>query len=338
MAAAYGLPESHVGESARQGVRSDHHDQGENGLEQTDGRRVFELAVFDTGLKNVGIQNLGNFTVRRLLQQEDLVVSGVQQIAHAHDEHDADGHANAGERHVPDLLEVARAVDGRGLVQLRVHRGDGREVDDGSPADVLPHVGEDDQREERGLQSHDEDGIVAERLADVVHHAAVGREERAHQGDNDDPGDEVRQVADRLDHALVLRQVQLVEQQGQNNRRREAERQLQKADTQRVLDRDPELRRIDELVEVLHAGPRASEDAQIELIVLEGQHNAAHGRIAENNQPDKARQNEQIQHPVAFDLHPQLFALVRLRIHGSHFRLHPVFLLLVISGLRIVIS
>ena len=92
------------------------------------------------------------------------------------------------------LLEAARAVDGSGIIQLGIHAGESRQINDGAPANLLPNVGQhiDGAVECRVLQKRA--ALTAEKDDDVIEQTACHREVGDH-ADDDDQRDKVRQVA-----------------------------------------------------------------------------------------------------------------------------------------------
>ena len=44
---------------------------------------------------------------------------------------------------MPDLFQLVRSIDTGCLIELRVDAGNGRQVDDGTPAEALPDIGDD---------------------------------------------------------------------------------------------------------------------------------------------------------------------------------------------------
>ena len=59
--------------------------------------------------------------------QDGLLIADAHQMADAQDQHGDDRGRNAGQCDMEQLLEPARAVDGCGVVQLRVHAGECRQ-------------------------------------------------------------------------------------------------------------------------------------------------------------------------------------------------------------------
>ena len=99
-------------------------------------------------------------------------------------------------------LEAFGAVNAGGLIELRVDSGDGREVDDGIVAKVLPDAGGDIDGAKPGGLAEEVDGGAAESLDDDIDDAVVGVEEALDHTDENDDRDKVREIADGLDDLL----------------------------------------------------------------------------------------------------------------------------------------
>ena len=79
----------------------------------------------------------------------------------------------------------------------------------------------------------------------------------------------------------------LVEEQGEHDRRREAEDELQQADHDGIAEHLPEARETEEVAEVLEPHPGAPQDPRLELVVLEGDEKAVHGGVVEDDVVDE---------------------------------------------------
>ena len=197
-------------------------------------------------------------------------------------------------------LQPVGAVHLRRLVQSRVDRGHGREIDDRAVARVLDNVGDHDDRAEQIGPRQEIDRLAAEKRDDLIDHAAAaagGRrvfQKHLHQTGKNDPGQEIRQIGRRLHAAFDLFQAQLIEHECEENRERRLEYDVIAVDDQRVFCRAPEIGVGDHLAEMLKTDPRRAPDAEICVIVLKGQLNAVHGAVIEHDHKDKARQDKQI--------------------------------------------
>src|SRR5439155_10575314 len=122
---------------------------------------------------------------------------------------------------VEGALKTVGTVHYGGLVQVGAHASDSCQVDDGSPADLLPDAAENEQREKGGGRAQDLEGRQAVVGEDVCDESEVDREHIEDQPADNHPGDEVGEVADRLDDALVPLVGHLVEEERQDDWRRE---------------------------------------------------------------------------------------------------------------------
>ena len=111
----------------------------------------------------------------------------------------------------------------------------------------------------------------------------------------------MRDVNDGLHQALVFEIANLVEQQRQQDGRREAENHAVNVEQQRVAEHPEEHRRAEQALKILQAHPFAAPDAQVHLIVLEGDLHAIERRIFENDEEQNCRHQQQIQIPVAVE-------------------------------------
>lgn len=119
--------------------------------------------------------------------------------------------------------------------------------------------GNKDRREPLG-QGDEGNGLAAQ-LGDEVVDGTAGGQNLANHARNDDHRDEVGQVGDRLHNLLEVNVLDLVQQQGEDQRQREADDQILEVQQQCVLERTPEVLILHELVEVLQAAPFIAEDA-----------------------------------------------------------------------------
>src|SRR5699024_6088447 len=125
------------------------------------------------------------------------------------------------------------------LVEGHVDASEGRDVDDGVPAHVLPDVGEDIERAEVALGLHEGQGLQVEGLQQDVDDAVALVAEELEHADHDDDGEEVRNVGDVLQRLTEADVVDLVEDEGQQDRRGETDGQAAQVEGQRVPDGTP---------------------------------------------------------------------------------------------------
>ena len=128
-----------------------------------------------------------------------------------------------------------------------------------------------------------------------------GGEELIGQRRHNHDGDEVRDIHQRLGKALEPFAAQLVEQQCEDDRRREGEDQVGQRDCQRVAQQTPEIRAGEEFFKVLQSGEGAAEqrlDGGVAIVgaeVLERHDQACHRRVVENEHVQDARDHQNVQ-------------------------------------------
>ena len=115
-------------------------------------------------------------------------------------------------------LPAVRAVDVRRLVELRVDRRHGCEVDDRAPPRLLEDRGQDDERLEEVRSLEERDLVDPKGGEDVVDHAVYWRQDDVEDRGVDHPRQEVGRVDDGLEDTLVQEQPDLVDEQGQDDR------------------------------------------------------------------------------------------------------------------------
>lgn len=209
---------------------------------------------------------------------------------------------------MPYLLPAARPVHLGRLVQRRVDAGEGRQIDDRAPADVLPNAGGNvDEPEPAGfghirLRGH------AEKFQQLIDNPVPGEKVEQHP-DDDDNRNKVRQIGDRLHEPLEQLVPQLVQQQRQNDRGGEPEQQIVETDQQRIADQPPKIEAVEKVDEMFEPDPRTVPDAGSGAEILKGDLQAVHGAVIENNVIGDNRQHHQVEQPVA----PQIAEQARHR-------------------------
>ena len=180
------------------------------------------------------------------------------------------------------LLEATRAVDGSGIIQLGIHAGQSRQINNGAPANLLPNVGQhiDGAIECRVLQKRA--ALTAEKDNDVIEQTACHRKVGNH-ADDDNQRDEVGQIGQRLNTLFKTLMMDFVDEQRQNDGCREAEQQQLKAQQQRVADKTPKERACEKAGKIVQADPRTTEKSQCRLVVFECDQRTVHRLILEQN-------------------------------------------------------
>ena len=116
-------------------------------------------------------------------------------------------------------------------------------------------------------------------------------------------------VNDRLHGALELLEPQLVENQAQDDRHREAPQKGIQAQLDGVPQHPVEVGRPEEALEPLPAHPRAAGDAQARVVVAEGDLDAVHGAVLVHDGDDHRDQQQHVKLPVICDALAQPFLL-----------------------------
>lgn len=194
------------------------------------------------------------------------------------------------------------------------------------PAVLPDHLEGDQELEQTGVR-HEVEALMAplpQRLRDESRASEHLLEDR----DDQDPGEEVRQIEDRLRHSPDPGPHEAVDEQREQDRHREEQRQLQQEDRQRVAQRRPEQPVVHHLLEPLEADPGALQDRlegvvrDVRVVVLEGDDVACQRDVGEDQQQQHRRQGHQQQRPVTPQPVPQGY----LRGHPYVFGGRPVLL------------
>ena len=91
----------------------------------------------------------------------------------------------------------------------------------------------------------------------------------------------MRQIRDRLNDLLAALIAHLIEQNREDDRKRESEHEVQSADHQRIAQKAIEIEVSEELLEVIESYKLAAQNALDRLILLERDYIAVHRPIAE---------------------------------------------------------
>ena len=134
--------------------------------------------------------------------------------------------------------------------------------------------------------------LGAEESDHAVDHPVDGQHV-AHDAADHHPGDEVRQVADGLERLLPGDLAYLVQEQGEDDRPREADRDLQEADADRVPQHLVELLGVEQALEVGEPDPGAAEQAAGDGVLLEGDDDPGHRDVAKQHEYDQRREQQQ---------------------------------------------
>ena len=159
-------------------------------------------AFLDAAAVNIGSDNVRGLHVGAVLQQQDIFVSGVHHVAHAHDDQHHDGRDQAGQRDMPHFAKISAAVHRAGLVQFRVDAADGGQEDDGVPSDRLPEIHDGINSAEGFRLCHEIDGFSPEKFDEFIDDAVARAQELDHHTGQNHGRNEIWHVGDGLDRFL----------------------------------------------------------------------------------------------------------------------------------------
>ncbi len=216
--------------------------------------------------------------------------------AHGHDERNADDEAQVRQGDVARLLELGGAVQYRRLVVVVGDAGDDGQIQHGVVAHALPGVDEHQQRRPDvlllvpvGL------ALAPQRLDDLVHDAVVPVQEGGHHDGYHGPAEEVGQHVHRLQCLGQPTAGELAEHQRHDDGQDGVHRHEYQIVAHGVAGDGPGVGGGEEVFEVLQAHQGGAEDALGGVEILEGHHQAEHGRIAEHHQEHDGGQRHDIQ-------------------------------------------
>lgn len=157
---------------------------------------------------------------------------------------------------------------------------------------VLPDDLGDGERPERVGVADDVDGAQPHAVQRGVEQSGVA-EQLLEEGDDDHPGDEVRQIRHRLHEAADAAAGEAVQQQGEGERHGEVEGELEDGDPEGVEDGRPERPVLEHPLEVARADPGTAPDAVERHVLLERDEVAYQGAVVEQQEVGQAGEHEQ---------------------------------------------
>ena len=152
-----------------------------------------------------------------------------------------------------------------------------------------------------------------------IDNAGICGEHRVGRGADDDPGQEVRQIQQRLGDALEPLDADLVEQQRQNDRHREAEQKIQYVQQQRVGNSLAEIAVLKDLFKNLQPDKFAACVALANLVVQKSDRQARVSKVLEYDDERHRQQHQCVQLPVTLEVVQKSFFLDGYCIRREHF-------------------
>ena len=160
---------------------------------------------------------------------------------------------------------------------------------------MLPHFADPVDRSEQVRITQNTLAVFIEEATDE---AGIRVEEDADHRDDNHCGDEVGHVRDGLHESLDLLGTNLVDQQSKDDRADKAHHQGRKADADGIAHQAHELRRFEELLEVLQANECTASQALAGHELTERKLNAVHRNVGEDEHENHGRQCHEPQLPV----------------------------------------
>ncbi len=197
-----------------------------------------------------------------------------------------------------DALPAACAVDHGGLVHFLIQTGDGCKVNDSIPAEVFPCVKQCLNEPDVLIGGKDVHGHFCAELAHQGVNQTRGAKQAGHQGEHDDPADEVRQRGKGLHTFLEAGALDLAQEDGKQHRQRH-EQVVNALDAQRVAQHPEQILAHDgvakQVGEILEAYKLAVCQRHARLVLKECVDPAPQGHIVEYEHECETREDEQEQ-------------------------------------------
>ncbi len=284
-----------LAEPLRQLVGGHNQHKTDQTLEYADRGGEAVVRLLDPLVIHKGVERIADVHVKGVQLKEHLLEADLQHVAQTYDQHDYDRAADGGQRNMPDLAEAPCAVhDGR-LVKSRVDACQRRQENNRSPAGFLPDDLQNQKSSEIiGLGEKWDRLLQAEQFSQHVVNQALVAEKDRHDADHHDPRQKMRHVNDGLQPSFQERICYLVQHDGQNDRRRKRERDLQKGNGQRIPDNLDNLRAFENPGKIRKTDPRTLREPPERAVFFKGKRYAQHGEIPVHDKVKQARQQQQV--------------------------------------------
>lgn len=291
-------------DQAREAVYGHDDDQVQDGLVRARRRGHSEIGGLHQGAVDVGVDHVGHLEEHAVVADhivEQLEIA-LADAPHRQQRQGDDGGQQAGNGDDPDFLEGVSPVDIRGLIDFRVDPHDGGKVQHNAVAQALPGV-EDDQdpgpHPGIGVDVHP---LHAQAGEDGVERAELVVEDVVHKRADYHHGNEVGQEHHGLGHLFEQLQPHLRQHDGHQHLQGCAHEQKGHVVEDGVAGEEPGVPGAEEETEIFKPRPGAGENALGVVEPLEGQDDAGHGEIVENQEIQHGGQDHQEHDPVLPDL------------------------------------
>jgi len=142
------LPQAGRANLIRRFIRQADKNQGNHRLENADCGTVAVIGVDQAAPIYIGGNDIRRGIGGAGIKQENLLIAHVQHPAHGQQELNGNNGGNAGNADMQHLFPPGSAVNGGCLIEILIHSGQGRKVNDGTPARLLPDFRDDINRPE----------------------------------------------------------------------------------------------------------------------------------------------------------------------------------------------
>ena len=242
----------------------------------------------------------------------------------AHQEHNHNGRHKAGKGDGANLRKAVGPVDLRRLVNLLRNARDGAEIDNAAIPCAFPQVDQHQQKRpgiRRGVDVGRRDADAAQDMDDQ---AVVIVQQILKDGVDHNPRNEKGQEREGLEGFLEPDAAGLVHGDGDKHLHHNAKHDERNVVQEGVARQRPQLAGNEQKPEVGQTNPRAAQDALVIVVLLEGDHQPAHGQIAEN---EHIQEGGQKQDQIGFVFYQDTKSFLTRTRQLCHQYPHPTFFL-----------
>lgn len=255
------LPQLRVGKPLAEIIGSNEQRKVNQGIEHADSGAE-AVACFQYPLAvDISPDHVCRLVDDRVVHDQDLLILQRHKGTDPQDKQNDHGRQDARERNLKHLLPAAGTVHFRRLIQGRIDIGNGRQINDGAPANPLPDGGRGIDGAEPFRQPHERNRLAAEVGDDMVDQA-VHRQKIHQHPDNNDNGNEMGNIRNGLYGPLKDPMSHLVQHQGQHDGGGKYEDKIVRAEDNGIGNDPLKEKSVKKIAEMLKADPWAIPDAE----------------------------------------------------------------------------
>ena len=181
----------------RKGIGNNNQDKTYHGFEQASGSCKGELQFCQSDSVNPGIQNVHGGIYHWIISIKDLIETSVQDVPQCEHGQQNDGCGKRRKRNVNCLLPTSRTVNGGSFIKCRIDSCQRSQIDDCIIPEFFPYICQDNKPAKESCIAEENHFFLPEDPAGEVHDTIIS-EDICHDTGQDDPGQEVREIYDRL--------------------------------------------------------------------------------------------------------------------------------------------